>query len=299
MKIIICSNRENFCNSVASFLKDEVASIGTLRINDEIFDYIYKINPDLIFFDLCQIGKSKWRYIENFTSAPSLREIPLIVLIERKSKSLMEKIFEYEIFDYMVGKLFKCELIMKINRVRQVVDMKNEFNKLLTRDPLTGAFNRGFLMKRIEEEISWCVLYREPLSIAIFDIDHFKKINDTYGHLTGDRILMEIVSLANNSLPNRFTLGRYGGEEFCLVMPSTDETEACEICNEFREIVSKYKFRTFSAEEITLTVSIGVTTFHGESHVDAEEIINKGDGALYKAKKTGRNKVILEPFIVK
>lgn len=299
MKIVLCSNREDFCKSIASLLKDEVEAFETLRIDNEIFDYIYKLNPDLIFFDLCQRDNTKWRYIENFTAAPSLRDIPLIVIIDRKIKSTMKKIFEYEIFDYIVGNFCKCELIMKINKARQIMEMKNEFNKLLTKDPLTGAFNRSFLMKRIEEEINWCILYKEPLSIAIFDIDHFKKLNDTYGHLTGDKILMEMVSLANNSLPTRFTLGRYGGEEFCIVMPSTGETEAFEICNEFRETVSKYKFRTFSGEEIHLTVSIGVTTFYGDDTVTAEEIIDKGDTALYRAKNTGRNRVILEPFVLK
>lgn len=187
---------------------------------------------------------------------------------------------------------------MKINKAKEIIEMKKEFNKLLTKNPLTGVYNRRFLMERVQEELNWCSLYKEPLSIALFDIDYFKKINDTYGHLSGDKILMEIVSLAIEFLPNRLTIGRYGGEEFCIVMPSINKNEAIEICKEFREKVSKYKFHTFSGEMIKLSISIGITTFYGEKLITVDETIQQADIALYKAKQSGRNRVIFEPFIV-
>lgn len=298
MKVVLCTNRESLYNLISSFLKDEIEIFPPLQINNELFDHIYKINPDLIFFDLALKGNKKWKIIENLTSAPSLRDIPLIVLVEKKIKSRMQKLCEYEIFDYLIGNLFKFELIMKINKAKEIIEMKKEFNKLLTKDPLTGAYNRRFLMERVQEELNWCSLYKEPLSIALFDIDYFKKINDTYGHLSGDKILMEIVSIAIDFLPNRLTIGRYGGEEFCIVMPSINENEAIEICEEFREKVSKYQFLTFSGEMIKLSISIGITTFYGDKLITLDEIIHQADIALYKAKQSGRNRVIFEQFIV-
>lgn len=299
MKIVLCTNRESLSDLISSFLKDEVEFFQPLWINNELFDHIYKINPDLIFFDLYQKGNKKWKFIEKFTSAPSLRDIPLIVIMDKKVRSQLREMCEYEIFDYLIGKLSKCEFIIKINKAREIIEMRKEFNKLLTKDPLTGAYNRSFLMARIQEELSWCSFYKEPLSIALFDIDYFKKINDTYGHLSGDKILMEIVSLAIEFLPNRLTIGRYGGEEFCIIMPGIEENESFKICEAFRKKVAETEFHTFSGETINLSISIGLTTFYGNKLITIDELIQKVDTALYKAKQTGRNRVILETFIVK
>lgn len=298
MKIILCTNRNSFSELIFQYLQDEVELIENHPINDELIDYIYKTNPDLILFDLFHIKKREWKFIENVTSAPSLREKPLIVILKNKTEPQIKKICELEIFDYLIEKLFKCELIMKINKAREIVEMKKEFNKLLTKDPLTGAYNRSFIKERIQEELNWCCLYKEPLSLALFDIDFFKKINDTYGHLSGDRILMELVSLAIDFLPNQLTIGRYGGEEFCIIMPSINENEATEMCEEFRKKVSEYQFHTFSGTTINLSISIGITTFNGEDLITIDELIQKADIALYRAKQLGRNRVIFEPFVV-
>ena len=273
MKILLISNRKSLSDLISVFLENEVESFQSLLINNELLDQIYKINPDMIFFDLYIKGNKKWKFIETFTSAPSLRGIPLIVIIAKKTKPQLEKICQYNIFDYLTGKLHKCELITKINKTKEIIEMKKEFSNLLTKDPLTGAYNRNFLIKRLNEELSWCSIYSEPLSVGLFDIDYFKQINDTYGHLTGDKILMEIVSLAVNFLPDRLTLGRYGGEEFCIIMPSIVEKEAIEICEGLREKVLKSQFQTFSGEIINLTISIGVTTFYVDRLISPDEII--------------------------
>ena len=296
MKIIICSNERDLSKLLAEFLQEEVEYFETFKINNNLIDNIYKINPDLIFFDISAKGHLKWKIIETLTTAPSLRECPVISILNKKNVAQLMKICELEVFDYISKPFLKCEVIMKINRAREIIELKREFNNLLIKDPLTGAYNRGFLMERIQEELSWCSLYKEPLSLALLDIDFFKKINDTYGHLSGDRILMELVSLAIDFLPNKLTIGRYGGEEFCIIMPSTDESEAFAICDELRKKVENHLFHTFSEEIIKLTISIGFTTFYGNDRILLHEIIQKADIALYKAKQSGRNRVIYEAF---
>ncbi len=296
MKTVLCTNRRSIYETLFSFLKNEVDSFEVLTIKDELLDKIYLLNPDIIIFDLSERGNKKWKLIKKLTSAPSLREIPLIVIMPRKNESFIQKICEYEIFDYLVEKILKCELISKIHKAKQMIEINKELKQLITKDPLTGAYNRSFLMERIQEEIRWSLLYREPLSIALFDIDYFKKINDNYGHLTGDKILKEIVSLVAESLPNSFTLGRYGGEEFFILMPNTGEKEALRICDKLRKKVSKNQFHTYSGKKITLTISIGITTLNSENLVTMDELIQKADMALYKAKERGRNCVIYLSF---
>lgn len=299
MKIILCTDRTSLSELISNFLKEEVEFFESLPINNELVDHIYKISPDLILFDLSQIRGKRWRVIENFTIAPSLREIPLILILPKKVKSQIKRICEFDIFDYLIERFFKCELVMKVNKAKEIIEMKKEFNKLLTKDPLTGAYNRSFIMARIQEELNWCLIYNEPFSLGIFDIDFFKKINDTYGHLSGDRLLMEIVSLAIDFFPNRVTIGRYGGEEFCILMPGIEENESFEICEAFRKKVAESEFHTFSGETINLSISIGLATFYGGKLITINELIQKVDTALYKAKQSGRNRVIFEPFVVK
>ncbi|MCS7215107.1 MAG: GGDEF domain-containing protein [Thermodesulfovibrio sp.] len=296
MNVLLCTNRVELSDLIKDYLKDEIELIQNHPINDELIDYVYKTNPDLILFDTFQMKKREWKYIENLTTAPSLRETPLILILSKKTEEKIKKICKFEIFDYLIEDIFKCELIMKIKMAKNLIEMKREFNSLLTKDPLTGAYNRRFLMERIQEELNWCCLYKEPLSLALFDIDFFKKINDTYGHLSGDRVLIEIVTLAKSFLSNRILLGRYGGEEFCILMPSTDKKEALETCEAFRKKVEESEFKTFSNRVINLSISIGLTTFYGNSLVTSSDLIKKADIALYRAKQSGRNRVIFQEF---
>jgi len=297
MNVLLATDRFQLSENIRISLHGEVEEFNIYSLNNELFDHIYLLKPDIILFDISSKKRKKvFEFINTFTTAPSIREIPLIVIIHKKTPKMIEKICGFEIFDYITEPFIKAELMMKINRANEIVGMKKEFNKLLTKDPLTGAYNRGFLMERINEELNWCGVYREPFSLVIFDIDFFKKINDTYGHLTGDKVLGEVVALAMDFFPNHGIIGRYGGEEFCVVLPSTNEEETLNICEGFRKEVEIHDFHTFRGDIIKLTVSLGFTTIRGEVRISPDEIIQKADIALYKAKQSGRNRVVYEAF---
>ncbi|WP_353686316.1 GGDEF domain-containing protein [Thermodesulfovibrio sp. 3462-1] len=296
MMLCICSNRKKLLKKLSDFLNKEFKDLSISPIDNETVERIYKIEPDIIIIDFC--GKACWKLLEKITRAPSIREIPLILIFKRKEGKLIEKLCNFEIFDYVIEPLLKCEILMKINKAEEIVGLKKEFKSLLTRDPLTGAYQRGFLIERMNEEIHWCNLYKEPLTLAMFDIDFFKKINDTYGHQTGDKVLMELIHLAHQSMPEMALIGRYGGDEFCVVLPSTDEMTAKDILEAFRQTVEKNDFYTFKGEKIKVTISIGFTTYYAEQRCSIDEIIQKADIALYKAKQQGRNRVIFQDFDV-
>ncbi|GAB5047317.1 GGDEF domain-containing protein [Thermodesulfovibrio sp. TK110] len=292
MNLCLCSDRKRTIKKLHDFLKEEVKNFFVYPIDDETIDRIYKNQPDIIILDFCP--RVCWKLLKKITQAPTLREIPIILILRRKDEKTIEKLCNYEIFDYVIEPFLNCELLMKINKANEIIELKKDFNSLLTKDPLTGAYQRGFLLERINEELQWCNLYKEPLTIAMFDIDFFKKINDTYGHQTGDKVLMELIYLAHISMPERALIGRYGGEEFCILLPGTDENTAREILEAFREKVEKHDFYTFKGEKIKNTISIGFTTYYGQEGYSIDEIIQKVDIALYKAKQTGRNRVIFE-----
>ncbi len=299
MSILLGTNRNDLAKLIEKFLSEEFTEVKISPIDNSFIDLLYKTNPDIILLDIVNL-KNWQKLVENISLAPSIREIPLIVLIKKRIPSMIKKLCDAEMYDYILDSFDKCEIIWKIKKAKETVELKKEFDKLLSRDPLTGIYNRSFLMERLYEEIRWCTLYKEPLSLALLDIDYFKKINDTYGHLTGDRVLMEIALYCLQYLPNKVTLGRYGGEEFCFVMPSTDRQEAMDICEGLRQLIEESIFHSIKGEQINITVSIGVTTYvkDDDEEIKADFLINKADIALYKAKQAGRNRVVFENFMV-
>ncbi len=299
MLILVGTNRSFIARRIKLFLAHDVSSIESSSIDEKFVDRLYKINPDILFIDIVGL-KNRWKkLIETISIAPSIREIPLIVILKKRTPSILKNLCQNEVFDYILESFNKCDLFLKIMKAKKMIELKREFDNLLTKDPLTGAYNRSFLMERLFEEINWCQIYNEPLSLAILDIDYFKKINDTYGHLTGDKVLKDLVHYCMENLPAKVTLGRYGGEEFCLLMPSTDETEAMHICENLRTIIEKKEFFTTKGENVKITVSIGFTSCSNRLDIlNSDMILHKADLALYRAKQSGRNRVIYENFML-
>ncbi|MGD8591990.1 MAG: DUF484 family protein [Gammaproteobacteria bacterium] len=168
-------------------------------------------------------------------------------------------------------------------------------------DSLTGVNNRRFFDQRIGEEIARALRTREPLSCLIMDIDHFKQINDRYGHQAGDQILRQTAALIRDQLRNSDVLARYGGEEFAAVLPNTSARSASEIAERIRENIAQYGFTLKESPQtlpIALTLSIGIAVMGTDTiPTDIEPLmatlIKKADSALYEAKNCGRNCVVV------
>ena len=162
---------------------------------------------------------------------------------------------------------------------------------MATTDVLTGLINRRHFDTRLREEISRAQRQRQSsnLSLALFDIDFFKKINDTYGHITGDRILRELGEIILKNTRECDICARYGGEEFALILPDTNQIDAYELLERIRQLIENH---VFSKDDVPvmLSISVGISQYDPES--SPKEFIEHADAALYQAKRTGRNKVV-------
>jgi diguanylate cyclase (GGDEF)-like protein len=159
-------------------------------------------------------------------------------------------------------------------------------------DPLTGLYNRRFGLERLSQEFSRSVRSNEPLGVALFDIDHFKSVNDTYGHQVGDNVLKSIAENVKGVLREGDTLMRYGGEEFLAVLPGAGEADLRTVGERMRRIVeSSVIFE--SSSEVRVTISLGGVSFPSADVADLDDLIRKADAAMYNAKKTGRNRLVL------
>lgn len=164
---------------------------------------------------------------------------------------------------------------------------------LSIRDSLTGLYLRDYFFERLSEEFELASGHGERLSVAMFDIDHFKKINDTLGHAAGDEILKSVAHIIERRLRETDILARYGGEEFIAAMPHTGLAEACAVVSEIIKTVGKERFyiRSGDTPHINVTISAGVAA----EVSSAEEIVKAADANLYKAKNAGRNRVFPSP----
>ncbi len=163
--------------------------------------------------------------------------------------------------------------------------LEKELKKLATTDRLTDINNRYKIDVLLEKHIEISRRYERPLSFIYFDIDHFKKINDKYGHKIGDLVLIELASLIKKSIRKSDIFGRWGGEEFLVILPETEKEEAIELAEKLRIAVENHKFNKIKH----LTCSFGVAK-HRKSD-DGQKVIERINKRLYKAKKRGRNRV--------
>ena len=186
------------------------------------------------------------------------------------------------------------QLVQKVKSVEkeseETREALEEQRHKATHDALTGLPNREAYMERVFQEMQRYQRYERPLTMAVCDIDHFKSINDNYGHQAGDKVLKLIAKLISTRLRNVDFIARIGGEEFVILMPETQVEQAHKVLDKIRAVIGKTPFR-FKADPVNITISFGLVAFTKEDTVDSA--FERADKALYKAKNTGRNQCII------
>ncbi|HPR73859.1 MAG TPA: GGDEF domain-containing protein [Bacteroidales bacterium] len=189
--------------------------------------------------------------------------------------------------------LEQLDILMKSFAVILNNSIQHErMQKLAAIDPLTGIYNRRFGMNRLTEECARSTRFNSPLGIIMFDIDKFKMVNDTYGHIAGDRIIKRIVTETQNILRNGDILIRYGGEEFLLILPGANKDNAFRVAERIRYAVEQ-SVTEYGENQIKVTVSLGIDAYPESSMTDPMELVKNADRALYNAKTSGRNRSII------
>lgn len=179
-------------------------------------------------------------------------------------------------------------VIRDITRSKQ---MEDELRHLATTDPLTGANNRRHFLDLAALEVKRSRRHDSPFAVLLMDIDHFKSVNDSYGHDVGDEVLKKLVECSLRELRETDSFGRFGGEEFVALLPQTDQEGALQVCERLKDQLGRMVIRTENGE-LSITVSIGLTML-GSNDLSIEPIIKRADTALYRAKNFGRNRVVL------
>ncbi len=277
---------------------DEVGYSTTFALSGkQAMERLGKIKPDLILLDLMMPEINGIQLCEIIKSDRITAAIPIIFLTASNEEEHLINAFKIGAVDY-INKPFKIpELLARVKTHIELSKTKKELEKayeemkrLANTDPLTGIANRRYLFEFASKELERSKRYENPFSLLIIDLDYFKKINDTYGHDIGDKILQITVNTINTCLRKVDCLGRFGGEEFVVILPETESMGALNAAERIRTAIATQSLQV-EQETIKITVSIGVATYTPTDET-VDSIIKRADTFLYKAKQGGRNRVM-------
>jgi diguanylate cyclase (GGDEF)-like protein len=185
--------------------------------------------------------------------------------------------------------LEKQRIFSAVRDISERKKLEDELLKLATTDPLTGASNRRHFITRASAELERCRRYGSQLAVFMLDIDHFKQVNDSYGHDIGDEVLQRLADCCHQELRSNDIFGRFGGEEFAAVLVETDQPQAERACQRLLDKIVALKIRT-PQKNIGITVSMGLT-MHIANDLTIDSLLKRADDALYQAKNAGRNQI--------
>lgn len=253
---------------------------------------------DLILCDLEMPRVDGIKLLGMISGREELRDIPVIMLTGREDRELKIKLLGQGASDYITKPFDAGELVARVKvhlKIKTLQDELKRSNEMLTQlsntDPLTGLYNRRYMLEMLEKEVKRGDRKRTPISLIMLDIDHFKKVNDLYGHQNGDLVLTKVAELAATGLRIYDFTARYGGEEFVISLPETCHSDALMIAERIR---SRIELHSFSGplSKLKATASMGVATYPSETITSIDDLFRKADEALYRAKAAGRNRVV-------
>ncbi len=254
--------------------------------------------PDLVMLDYLMPEMDGTEFLNHFRNIEGLRDIPVVVITAAEQKEALYSALEAGANDFLRKPVDDLELIARANNMLQLrarqLELAEANERLLvlaTTDSLTGLANRRHFLEKLQEEIARSQRYGRPFSVAMVDADHFKSVNDTYGHDVGDRVLQRLSNLMTGAARDVDCVGRLGGEEFAILLPETNVQGGKVFCERLLSDIRSAEVDT-GADPLRFTVSIGLTEVcQGEAKTDV--ILNRADEALYEAKESGRDRVVL------
>jgi two-component system, cell cycle response regulator len=246
----------------------------------------FEFNPDCLILDLNLRGKSGFQLIENLQEHNQKQFVPKIMISMLNDRQTRIDAYKSGADDFIEKPIDLEEFIVRVERHLQ---RKKLYDKTVMMDELTKVYNRKFLNDELNRNMNDLQRTGQGFAVAMIDLDYFKRINDNYGHLIGDRVLADFAKFLKEDTRSSDMVFRYGGEEFIIIFPKTSDNEACDILSRLLTDISNKTFDE-AGKEFTITFSAGI--FHVNSHdISIQEALKAAEQALFKAKEKGRARV--------
>ncbi len=253
----------------------------------EGLEMVKEVEPDLIISDIEMPKMDGVEFYEKLRAEDT--SIPFIFLTGSSDEERKISVLKLGVDGYLTKPFSKKELIV---RVESLLEKAKKITQNIYVDALTKVYNRKFINEKLPAKIEKAIDTFTPLSVAMCDIDHFKKINDVYGHQAGDMVLSFLGNFLKTHVRGNDIVARYGGEEFLILLEGIEKKDAYNVMERLRETLSKEEIDIDNGRKIKITISIGISSFPDDGST-LKELIEASDIALYKAKNGGRNRVIL------
>ncbi|MCL1471752.1 diguanylate cyclase [Argonema antarcticum] len=271
----------------------------------QALERVQTAKPDLVLLDFMMPEMNGMEVCEKLKANPDVADIPIIFITASHEQEHLIQAFEKGAVDYITKPFKTPELLARVRTHLELRYTRDQLKKsladqakltknlerLANTDPLTGVWNRRYLLTLCEQEINRAYRYKRLFSLLMLDLDHFKQINDIYGHAVGDEVLIAMTKVVQYCLREVDFWGRFGGEEFVVILPETNLDAAVDVAERIRQNLEKTAI-SVEGEQVKITVSIGVSSYQlDDQKIDV--VLQRADKALYEAKNQGRNRIAL------
>ena len=295
--ILLLESQEHLAATVTGYLNDASHAVERASSGDEAWTKLESMSPDLIIVNLRLAGEDGLRLCSQFRTKEETRHTPILLIISADDLEELAKGLDLGVTDYLVRPFDRNELLARtrtqIRRRRyhdQLRSMLDNSVSMAYTDSLTGVYNRRYMSAHLDRQIMEIGDTLKPVSVILFDLDHFKAVNDTHGHGAGDEVLKGVAQRVGSGIRDFDMLARYGGEEFVIIMPNTPADVAAAVAERLRKSLESTNFELEGGKALEVTASLGVATTSDPMET-AESLLQRADDALYSAKNSGRNQV--------
>lgn len=297
LKILVCDDDPADRKLVRAYLRqitDREIVVLEAEQRREIQDALDKGRVSLVLMDIQMPEKSGMEWLAEIVEKQTA---PVVMLTGAGGEEIAVQSLQEGAVGYLAKSSLSKENLVKtidsaLAKWRQIQQAKadqEKLERLANLDSLTGLYNRRVILDRLNERIKYVRRYGEELSLIMLDIDHFKKVNDQYGHLIGDGVLEGIAVLVQRNIRDTDVVGRYGGEEFIIILLKTGLSSALGVAERIRKAIQGAEMKDSEGNVFSVTVSEGVSSYKPAE--DERSLISRADDALYRAKENGRNRV--------
>ena len=304
--LLVIDDSENSRKEIVAILKEAGLFDRYLEAQDgmEGFNVLLSEKPTLIISALVMPRMDGFKFLNLMHSHPDMRDIPVILLTGRSEHDTIIKGLNQGASDFVTKPFHVGELVARVRvqlkirslqaELRQSNELLKQSNELLTElsntDPLTGLSNRRYLMDALNKELHRAKRSNQVLTLIMLDIDHFKEINDTFGHHSGDMVLDAVARVLQGKTRRYDIAARYGGEEFVLALPDTPPANAHTVAEHLRQAIEALSFAS-PMDRYRTTASFGIAAYPSPRVDDVDALLREADAALYRAKQSGRNRI--------
>jgi len=291
-KILIVEDSEVSVELLRGVLEKEDYEIVVSRDGKDIKKLTRKHNIDIVLLDIILPEVSGFDLLQILVESDETKDIPVVIVSNLTAGLDVKKALDMGAMDFVRKTSEPIEIIARVHSALRLKEKQDQLIRMSQRDSLTQLYNKQYFNKALEKIIREKGKYHKGISLIMIDCDHFKNINDRYGHTFGDTVLSAVANAITKSIKQRDVACRFGGEEFCIIIPNATSFQAYAIAERLRTNIGKISFK-HNDEIISVTVSCGVSRIKRDGEKESAQLVNESDIALYEAKQQGRNQTVL------